>query len=59
MVILVVAFATATTFVSCATKEKPRLVAEPDEGRESTIPWDRQEKWETGANLQNMASDRR
>jgi hypothetical protein len=52
--------ATAATLVSCAsTKEKPRLVDDPDEHRESTIPWDKQEKWETGSNLANMASDRR
>ena len=43
-VILVLLLATAATLVSCATKEKPRLVDDPDEGRESTIPWDKQEK---------------
>lgn len=59
MIILVVMLATAATLVSCATNEKPRLVNDPDEGRESTIPWDKQEPWETGANLANMASDRR
>lgn len=58
-VLLVLSLATAATLVSCATKEKPRLVDDPDEGRESTIPWDKQEKWETGSNLANMASDRR
>lgn len=52
--------ATAATLVSCAaTKEPARLVDDPDERRESTIPWDKQEKWENGANLANMQSDRR
>lgn len=59
MIISAVLLVTAATLVSCATKEKPRLVDDPDEGRESTIPWDKQEKWETGANLANMGSDRR
>ena len=60
MIVSAVLLATAATLVSCAsTKEKPRLVNDPDERRESTIPWDQQEKWETGANLANMQSDRR
>ena len=59
VIISALCLATAATLVSCATKEKPRLVDDPDENRESTIPWDKQEKWESGANLENMASDRR
>ena len=43
-------FATMITFVSCATqKDPPRLVNDPDEhGGGSTIPWNKQEKWELG-----------
>jgi len=41
--------ATMITFVSCATqKDPPRLVNDPDEHRESAIPWNKQEKWELG-----------
>lgn len=41
--------ATMITFVSCATqKGPPRLVNDPDEHGESTIPWNKQEKWELG-----------
>lgn len=59
-IISAVLLATAATLLSCAsTKEAPRLVDDPDEHRESTIPWDKQEKWEAGANLANMQSDRR
>jgi len=40
-------FATVITLASCATqKEPPRLVDDPDEHRESAIPWNKQEKWE-------------
>jgi hypothetical protein len=43
-------FATMITFVSCATqKDPPRLVNDPDEHSESTIPWNKQEKWELGS----------
>ena len=52
-------FATAITFVSCATqKETPRLVADPDDHHESVIPWNKQEKWETGGQFAGM-TDRR
>jgi hypothetical protein len=38
---------TAIVLVSCATqKDPPRLVSDPDERRDSAIPWNRQEKWE-------------
>jgi len=43
-------FATTITFVSCATqKDPPRLVSDPDDHRESAIPWNKQEKWETAS----------
>ena len=49
---------------SCAThKEAPRLVDDPDAKQESNIPWNKQEKWEVGAELGPVAgqtgSDRR
>jgi hypothetical protein len=32
---------------SCATtKETPRLVDDPDAKQESTLPWNKQQKWE-------------
>ena len=46
-------------FVSCAAqKEQVRLVDDPDAHRESTIPWDKQEKWETENQFSGM-TDRR
>ena len=43
---------TAAMLASCATqKEAPRLVDDPDDHHESTMPWNKQEKWETGSNF--------
>jgi len=48
--------ASTAAFVSCASQhEQPSLVNDPDAPRyDSTIPWNRQEKWETGAQLSGM-----
>jgi len=44
---------------SCATqKEAPRLVDDPDDHHESTIPWNKQEPWETAGQFAGM-TDRR
>lgn len=43
---------------SCATKPQPQLVADPDAARESTIPWNKQEKWESQGPYAGL-SDRR
>ena len=41
---------TTIVLVSCATqKDPPRLVSDPDERRDSAIPWNRQEKWGNSA----------
>ena len=51
--------ASITIFVSCASqKEQVRLVDDPDDHRESTIPWNKQEKWETAGQFAGM-TDRR
>ena len=44
--------ATLASFSSCAT-EKPQtaLIDDPDARAESSIPWNKPEKWETGAQL--------
>ena len=44
--------ATLASFSSCAT-EKPQtaLINDPDAHAESSIPWNKPEKWETGAQL--------
>ncbi len=44
----------AGSLVSCATKEEMPLVDDPNGKRESTIPWNRQEKWEQGAGVPGL-----
>ena len=49
----------ALTLVSCASqKQDVALVNDPDAKHESQLPWNKQEKWETGGALANM-TDRR
>ncbi len=54
----VLIFAIAGTFVSCASQKEQRLVDDPAEKQESTVPWNKPEKWESGGNLAGM-TDRR
>jgi hypothetical protein len=56
---LALLLAGTTIFVSCASqKDQVRLVNDPDDHRESTIPWNKQEKWETSGQFAGM-TDRR
>jgi Spy/CpxP family protein refolding chaperone len=52
--------ATTATFVSCASqKEDVAMVKDPDAKRESMIPWNKQERWETaGGNLSGITDKR-
>ena len=34
------------TFASCATREPPPLIADPGATRETSLPWNEQQKWE-------------
>lgn len=47
-------------FVSCASqRDQARLVEDPDAKHyDSAIPWNRQEKWEMGAQLSGMIDPR-
>jgi len=55
----VLLLATASMLVSCATqKEHVTLVNDPDAKPESQMPWNKQEKWETGGQLANMTDKR-
>ena len=56
---LALLFATTVIFVSCASeKQQVRLVNDPDDRGESTMPWNKQEKWETSGQFAGM-TDRR
>jgi hypothetical protein len=54
--VLLCAFVVALT--SCATQKQTALVQDPDDHHDSTMPWNKQEKWETGGQFQAM-TDRR
>jgi hypothetical protein len=55
----VLLLASTALFVSCASqKQQVRLVDDPDARRESTMPWNKQEKWETENQFSGM-TDRR
>jgi hypothetical protein len=43
-----------SAFTSCATKEKPPLVSSGND-RESSLPWNQQQKWENQGQLGGMA----
>jgi len=54
-----VLLAATIAFVSCASdKPRVRLVDDPEDRGESTMPWNKQEKWETGGQFAGM-TDRR
>jgi len=45
--ITLIFYALVMTLVSCASqKDSVRLVDDPDDRRDSALPWNRQEKWE-------------
>ena len=55
----ILSLAVAAMLASCATDKSPRLVDDPDEHHESVLPWNKQEKWETGgAQFANMTDHR-
>lgn len=41
----------ASALASCATKQPPPLVSDNAGGRESSLPWNEQQKWEQSGNL--------
>jgi hypothetical protein len=45
-------------FAACATQKPQVLVDDPDAKKESQIPWNKQEQWETQGQFANM-TDRR
>ena len=42
----------AIFFAACA-KDQPALVSDPDSKKESSLPWNQQEQWETQGQFQN------
>ena len=56
--VFVLLLAMAGTLVSCATQKDQPLVSDPSEKKESMVPWNKPESWESGGNLAGM-TDRR
>ena len=49
----------ASMLISCASdKEHVALVNDPDAKPEGAMPWNKQEKWETGGQFANMTDHR-
>jgi hypothetical protein len=48
----------ACIFASCAV-DKPALVEDPDAKKETAMPWNKQEQWETNGGDMAGVSDRR
>ncbi|HLW34402.1 MAG TPA: hypothetical protein VKS98_01980 [Chthoniobacterales bacterium] len=47
------------TLVSCASQKENALVKDPDAKQEGAMPWNKQEKWETGGSqFANMTDHR-
>jgi hypothetical protein len=46
----------SVVMASCATKEKPPLIADPSStGAESSLPWNQQQSWEQSGQMGQMA----
>ena len=45
-------------FIGCATEKNVALVDDPDAKKESQIPWNKQEKWETQSQFTGMTDHR-
>jgi uncharacterized lipoprotein YajG len=55
----VLLLAATSMLVSCATqKDHVTLVNDPDGKPESAMPWNKQEKWETGGQFANFSDKR-
>ena len=49
------ALGVAALLSSCATKEEPQLVNDGTKQRESSIPWNEQQDWESQGQFAGMA----
>jgi hypothetical protein len=47
-------FCMATALASCATKGSPPLIADPGATRETSLPWNEQEKWERDGSVAGL-----
>ena len=45
----------ALALTSCATKREPVLISDGTNGRESSLPWNQQQKWENTGQFGQLA----
>jgi hypothetical protein len=58
-IVVILLLAAVSGLVSCASqKDQVAIVNDPDAKPESQLPWNKQEKWETGSQLSGI-TDRR
>jgi hypothetical protein len=52
-------FCVATVLASCVTKQPPPLIADPGATRDSTLPWNEQQKWERDGSAAGLNTEGR
>ncbi len=58
MRIALIVFA-ASVLASCATKDTPPLIADPNASGETALPWNQQQKWEREGEMAGLNQQRR
>jgi hypothetical protein len=48
-----------SALVGCATKSPPVLVSDPEHKAESTLPWNKQERWELAGGIPSQLGESR
>ena len=56
---IAVLFCVVNGLASCATKESPPLIADPSAARETSLPWNEQEKWERDGSAAGLNTEGR
>lgn len=49
----------STALAGCATKDPPVLVSDPEHKAESTLPWNKQERWELAGGIPSQLGESR
>jgi hypothetical protein len=49
----------AATLASCAAKQPPPLISDPQAANETALPWNQQQKWEREGQAAGLTEQRR
>lgn len=52
-------FCLAITLAACASREPPPLIADPGATRETSLPWNEQQKWERDGSAAGLNTEGR